>query len=380
MNNFVFYNPTRLIFGKNTIPRIGEEIKKTGLKKVLFIAGGGSIRKNGVYEQTADSLRKAGIEWVETWGVQPNPVLSKVREMTDLAKKEKVEAVLAVGGGSVIDSGKSVAAGMFLDDPWQAYQSKQEVSEALPLFAVLTISATGTEMDPFAVLTNEKDKKKWNISGPALYPRVSIVDPSVQATLPWCQTANGAIDALSHIMEFYFMGGSAETVLSLDEALFRSIVSMTDKLKADPSDYEARANLAWAATMALNGTSGAGQSGGDWASHGIEHAVSALNPDVAHGAGLGVIFPAWISYCRDTDPELFRRWALNIWGADSVEAGVRAYKQKISDWGNPVRLSSLGVDEYQFQAIADHVLKHGMTGSKKVLSRGDLINILKLSL
>jgi alcohol dehydrogenase YqhD (iron-dependent ADH family) len=380
MHNFDFLNPTKLIFGKDTIGRIGEEIKSGGARKVLLIAGGGSIKKNGVYDQTVASLKDIGIEWVETWGVKPNPVLSKVREMIDLAKKEKVDAILAVGGGSVIDSGKAVATGMCIDDVWQAFEARDQlVEKAMPVYSVLTISATGTEMDQYAVLTNEEENKKWNIAGPALYPKVSIVDPSVQTTLPWDQTVNGALDAMSHIMEYYFIGGRSETTLALDESLFRTIVQMTDELKSKPDDYESRANLAWAATLALNGTSGAGQGGGDWASHGIEHGISALNPEVAHGAGLGVVFPAWITYCQDANPALFKRWAKNIWDAESVEDGVSAMKAKLKEWGAPTTLAELGVKRPQIRDIAVNTVEFGLTGAVKQLTEDDIVNLLSLA-
>ena len=377
MQNFDFFNPTKLVFGKGTISRIGEEISQGGHQKVLLIAGGGSIRKNGVYDQVTDSLKDAGIEWTETWGVQPNPVLSKVREMIDLAKKSGIEAVLSVGGGSVIDSGKAVAAGVCLDDIWQAFEDRAPVMEALPNYTVLTISATGSEMNLFAILTNEAEKKKWYIFGPALYPKVSILDPSVQESLPWHQAVNGAVDALSHIMEYYFIGGQSETTLALNESLSRTIIQMTDRLKENPKDYESRANLTWAATLAFNGTSGAGQGFGDWATHGIEHGVSAVNPDVAHGAGLGVIFPAWIRHCQAQNPSIFKRWAKNIWGADDINSGIAAMQSRISSWGGSTRLGELGIDQSQIDEITAKALESGFTGVVKELGEADIREILR---
>ena len=236
-----------------------------------------------------------------------------------------------------------------------------------------------SEMNRYAVITNEDQNKKWNIAGPALYPKVSIVDPSVQITLPWNQTVNGALDAMSHVMEYYFMGGRSETTLALDESLFRTIVKVTDELKSRPDDYESRANLAWAATLALNGISGAGQGGGDWASHGIEHAISALNPEVAHGAGLGVVFPAWITYCQDADPELFKRWAGNVWGEENTENGVSAMKGKIREWGSPTTLAELGVKRSQIREIAVNAVEFGLTGVLKQLTEDDIVDLLSLA-
>ncbi len=379
MENFEFFNPTKLIFGRDTIGRIGGEILEGGHKKVLLMAGRGSIKRNGVYDQVTGSLKDSGIEWVEAWDIRPNPVLSKVREMIEVAEASGVDALLAVGGGSVIDSGKAVAAGLYMDDVWQAFEAKQPILKAMPVYTVLTISATATEMNPYAVITNEAEKKKWVVHGPALFPKASVVDPSVQVTLPWHQTVNGALDALSHIMEQYFRGRGSETTLAFDEAIFRSIVENTDKLQSSPDDYDSRASLAWGATLAHNGTSGAGLGGGDWASHGIEHAISALNPEVAHGAGLGVVFPAWIEYCKEADPRIFKRWARNTWDARSVDRAIAAMKAKIRSWGVATTLAGIGVDGSQIPEIAANAVEFGPIGVIKKLTEDDIINILRLA-
>ncbi|MFC1546179.1 iron-containing alcohol dehydrogenase [bacterium] len=379
MFNFEFHVPTKLIFGKETIHLIGTELQKDGIKKVLLSVGSGSIKNNGVYDEVVKSLEQNGIAWIECWGVQPNPVLSKVNEMIDIARKENVGAVLACGGGSVIDSAKAVCAGVYMDDIWQAFETKESIQKALPLYTVLTLSAAGTEMNPNAVVTNEEQKKKYHISGPALYPKVSIIDPCVQMSLPWQQTVNGALDAMSHVMELYFIGGESETSLALDESLIRSIIKMTDSLKNNPGDYNSRANLAWAATLALNGTTEAGQNGGDWASHGIEHGVSAHYPEVAHGAGLGVVFPAWIEYCKNANPQIFNRWAKNVWNKETVEQGITAMKEKLKSWGTAVSLKELCVETSKFEAIADHTICYGSTGAVKKLTKEDILEILKIA-
>ncbi len=380
MKNFDFHNPTKLIFGKNTITRIGDEIARQGFRKVLFIGGGGSIRQNGVYDRVARSLRRRKIRWTEAWGVRPNPVLSKVYEMIRLARQSRAQAILAVGGGSVIDSAKAVAAGVcYKKDIWRAFETKESLEKALPLFTVLTLSATGTEMNGFAVVTHEKKKKKWNISGPALYPRVSIVDPSAQKNLPWKQTLNGVLDATAHILEFYFMRDGSDVTLALDEALLRSLMDAADRLKKNPGDEEARAGLAWAATLALNGTSGAGQGSGDWATHGMEHCVSALRPEVSHGAGLGVIFPAWIEYNQNANPRVFKRWARNIWRKNSVGAALRAMRKKLRSWGAPVSLAALGIRESQLEEIARGTLAYRMNGNLRKLSKRDVVKLLRMA-
>jgi alcohol dehydrogenase YqhD (iron-dependent ADH family) len=380
MDNFIFYNPTRIIFGKETIGQIGGVIKEAGWRRVLLVAGGGSIKKNGVYDAVVRSLTEAGVAWAEAWGVRPNPVLDKAQEIINLAKAEQVDAVLAVGGGSVIDTAKAVAAGVFLQDLWAAFERQVEVTKALPIFVVLTMSGTGSEMDPLAVLTHEAEVKKWVLRSPALFPQTSIIDPTVQFSLPWHQTVNGAIDALTHVMEFYFLGTWEETTLALDEALMRTIISMTHQLRQNPVSYEARANLAWAASLALNGLTGVGLREGDFATHRIETAMSAVFPEIAHGAGLGVLFPAWILQMKDYNPPTFARWAKNVWGADRVEAAVDLMRRTFQGWEAPITLGELGVSESDIPAIVEAARKTGSLGRLKELTAADIAAILRLAL
>ncbi|KJJ83244.1 iron-containing alcohol dehydrogenase [Candidatus Omnitrophus magneticus] len=379
MPEFIFHNPTRIVFGKDTIKYIGAELKRDGRKKILLLAGGGSIKDNGVYEKVTKSLKDNNIEWIEHWGIRPNPVLSKAYEILQSIKGKEIDACLAVGGGSVIDTAKSIAAGYYLNDIWDAYDRKIEILRALPIYTILTISATGSEMNQFAVLTNESLKRKWNIASDFLYPRVSIIDPLVQMSLPWTQTVNGAIDAVAHIMEYYFTGTSELTTMSIDEALMKSIIAMTDRLMSSPNDYTARANLAWSATLALNGLSGAGLKDGDWTSHWIEHALSANYPDIAHGAGLGVIFPAWIKYMKSYNVVTFSTWAKNVWGTIDVDEAVNKMKEKIKKWGHPVSLEELAVPENMFEQIALNTLEIGHVGAFKEMEKEDIISILKLA-
>jgi hypothetical protein len=231
-------------------------------------------------------------------------------------------------------------------------------------------------MNEFAVITKEDEKKKWPLHGPALFPKLSIIDPSVQASLPWSQTVNGAIDAMSHVQEVYFAGGDCETTLAFGESLLRSVLAAVARLQSDPADYPARASLAWAATLAVNGLAGVGLGDGDWATHGIEHGLSALYPDIAHGAGLGVIFPAWILYCHDANPTTFARWAKNVWAQDSVEAGVAAFRARLKSWGAATTLRELRVPENRVDDIAANAYLAGMTGAVKKLGLDDYKRIL----
>ncbi|MEN6412337.1 MAG: iron-containing alcohol dehydrogenase [Veillonellales bacterium] len=379
MISYNFFNPTRLVFGEHTLGQVGKWIADSGYTRVLLLAGAGSIQKNGVYDAVTASLNAEKIQWAECFGVQPNPSLSKVREAINLALEHQVEAVLAVGGGSVIDTAKAVAAGVFLDDIWQAFEGEIRISKALPVFTVLTLSATASEMNGNAVITNERDKKKWGIGSSFLYPKVSIIDPSVQTSLPWEQTVNGALDALAHIMEFYFVGKEEETSISIHEALMKTIIAMVDKLQENPKDVDSRANLAWAATLALNGISGAGMRGGDWACHGMEHSISCLNSSIAHGAGLGILFPAWMQYVYDENPKQFNRFAQNIWQSASLSAAIRKMRARIKKWQGHTRLHELGIREEQLNGLAENAVAQGSLGRLKKLHKSDVEQILRLA-
>jgi len=381
MDNFTFQNPTKLVFGKDILKNVGKELATSGAKKVLLLAGGGSIRKNGVYDSVVASLKEANLEIFEYWGVQPNPVLSSVNDAITEAKHNGVDALLSVGGGSVIDTTKAVAAGFYIDNVWQAFEEGAYIKKALPLYTVLTLSATGSEMNGFAVITNDSESKKWAIGGPALYPKASFVDPSVQMSLPWRQTANGAVDALSHIMEFYFLGTDEEANLALNESLMRTVIKVANSLQKNDQDYAARANLALSATLALNGVAGISLKGGDWSTHALEHSISALHPKVAHGEGLAVMFPAWISYQQKHNPQLFKRWASEVWKADNFDSGVIKMKAQYKKWGSPVSLGDLGLTATDIPALVENVLLAGRPlGQLNPLKKEDVEAIYKLAL
>lgn len=380
MHSFEFCNPTRVIFGRGTVQQIGPAIVREGCHKVLLIAGGGSIRENGVYQAVSQSLSASGIGVVEAWGVRPNPELDLARQLVQVARDQQVDGVLAVGGGSVIDTAKSVAAGVYVDDLWSCFEKRYGIEQALPVFVVLTISSSGSEMDSWAVLTESEQRKKWSISSPALFPRVAIVDPSVQTSLPWRQTVNGAIGMLSHIMATYLVGSFEETTLALDEALMRTVIRMVDRLQADHADYGARANLAWAATLAMNGLSSAGIEESDWSARSIEAAVSALHPDVAHGAGMAVILPEWMTYLRENNPGQFQRWATQVWGVGTVEEGIDTMKTAFQRWGAPTTLADIGIGAGELRDIAFNALSEGPIGKLHILTVRDVVELLKLAL
>lgn len=379
MNTFTFHNPTRVHFGTGTIKLLGNELKTKGYRKILLIAGGGSIRENGVYNQICNTLKESGLEWVESWGVQANPSLEKVREQIDLARHEEVDCLLAVGGGSVIDSAKAVAAGFYLNDVWNAFTHRERIEKALPLYTVPTLSATGSEMNGNAVITNTLERKKWAISSILLYPTLTIIDPSVQSSLPFRQTVNGALDATAHILEYYFMDATAWVTLGINESLMRNIMDSTDILRNNPTDIIARSNLAWSATLALNGLSGAGMKGGDWACHTIEHALSAFNPKISHGEGLGVIFPAWIEFMIERDPQPFYRWAKNVWQEDSPAMALRRFREKIESWGSAGSLRDLGIKESDLEEIMNILGDTPIMGSLSRFYATEIESLLMLA-
>jgi alcohol dehydrogenase YqhD (iron-dependent ADH family) len=385
MLNFNYYNPTKLVFGKDTIKTIGGHVKSFGVKKVLFLYGKNSIFKNGVYDTVVASLKENSIEYVEVSGVKPNPVLSKVHEAIQVVRENNLDGIVAVGGGSVVDSAKAIAAGAFYEgDVWDVFEGKAQVTKALPIFPVLTISATGSEMNNGGVITNEAEGKKWGFGSPLLFPKVSILDPTVQATLPTIQTVNGAVDGLSHVFEAYF-GGTSNTDMEdeLSEGIIRTIMKHTKVLINDPSNYDSRSELAWSATLALNGINGVGRRG-DWSSHGIEHGVSVFN-DIAHGSGLAIVMPAWMKYVHSYWPEKFARFGENIFGITegSIEEkglkAIEALSAFYKEIGAPITLKEVGVTRKDLDFIADTVAKQGPLGSIKSLDRDDVYKILEIA-
>lgn len=386
MKNFDFHNPTRLIFGKDTITQLGKHIRNYGDRKVLLHYGKGSIFKNGVYDAVVASLKENGIEFVEMGGVKPNPVLSKVVETVDLMKKENVDAIIALGGGSVYDSAKLCAAAFHYDgNPWDIVEGKVRAAKALPIYGVLTISATGSEMNSNSVIMDEEEKKKWGWAAKTVYPRLSIVDPSVQCSLPRNQTVNGACDTLSHVFEAYF-GGTKKTRLQdeLSEGIMRTTIDSVRILLDDPMDYDARAELAWSSTMALNGLNGLGRSG-DWASHGIEHSLSAYY-DIAHGEGLAIVFPAWMTYVHREDAGKFAQFGEKVFGItggsteEKALAAIDALKRFFKEIGAPVSLKDRDITSEHLEEMAGNAVMQGPLGSLKKLQKADVLEILKLAL
>jgi len=377
MQNFEFCNPTKIIFGEGTIPRIGEETKKYA-KKVLLVYGKSSIKNNGIYDQVVTSLQKADIAFVEFPGVKSNPVLTHLREGIALAKSEAVGAVLAVGGGSVLDESKAICIGAKDDgDVWDFFLGKRDAQDALPLLTVLTLAATGSEMNCGGVITNEELKQKFNVNSPYIFPKTSILDPTTTCTVPADYTAYGAVDAISHIIEGYFT--TSDKWLPIQdryvEGLIHSIMESMNIIHENPSDYQGRATLMWAATLALNGLPIAGIGPCGFPNHAIEHSLSAFY-DIAHGAGLAIVIPGWMTHNSQKNPAKFAQFAQRVFDvADqgspvaTAAKGIEALKAWFKKIGCPVTLSDADIPETDIEKLADNATmlatKWGLTAYTK---------------
>ena len=359
MENFTFFNPTKIEFGTGKEQLIGQHLAEHGIRKVLFCYGSERIKREELFDTVSKSLAEKGIEWVELGGIVSNPVISKVREGISLARAHQVDAILSVGGGSVLDSSKAIAAGVCHDgDVWDLFTGKASIESALPVFAILTLAATGSEMNPGAVVTNDETKEKFFISNAALFPRVSIVNPALMQGVTRDYLVYSASDVIAHLIETYFTATVHPTLPSrLVESLINTVIETTEALLADPADYDARAQFAWAATLALNGLTYSGAAGFSYPNHAIEHSLSALF-NVPHGAGLSVVVPAWMKWYRDRNPLQFERFARNVFGVKSCEQGIAALQAWYDKIGTPTRLPQLGIKEADLPAIVENVQKN----------------------
>ncbi|WP_428897653.1 hypothetical protein Dip518_001444 [Parelusimicrobium proximum] len=387
MNNFVFYSPTKIIFGKGSEKEIGQNLRKYS-KNILLHYGGGSIKKSGLYDSVTASLKAEGINYTELGGVKPNPRLSLVREGIKICKENNIDFILAVGGGSVIDSAKAIALGVkYEGDVWDIFLRKGPAPvSALPVATILTIPAAGSESSQSVVISNEETQMKIGFGSPIIRPVFSILNPEFCFTLPAEQAGYGVCDMMAHIFERYFTN-TKNTELSdkLCEGTLKAIINNAPKVLKNMRDYDAWAEIMWAGNLAHNGLLGMGREE-DWASHGIEHAVSAVH-DIAHGAGLAIIFPAWMKYVYKHNKPLFAQFAVNVWGVsdsmrdeDSVaRKGIEAMENFFKSLGLPVRLSEVGVGEADFSVMAKKATAFGPLGSFVKLSYEDVLEIYKLA-
>lgn len=356
MKDFTFFNPTRIEFGTDKEQQIGQHLADHGIKKVLLCFGSERIKRDGLFAVVSRRLSENGIELVELGGIVSNPVISKVREGIALAKQHQVDAILSVGGGSVLDSAKAIAAGVcYSRDVWDLFEGKARVDAALPLFAILTLAATGSEMNAGAVVTNEETRQKFFISSPVLFPKVSIVNPTLMRSVSRDYLVYSASDVIAHLIEVYFTASVHPALQSrLVESLISTVIETTEALLENPADDDARAQFAWAATLALNGLTSSGTAGFSFPNHAIEHSLSALF-NVPHGAGLSVVMPAWMKWFESRNPAQFKRFARQVFGVNSAVDGISALEKWFDKIGTPTRLAQLGIQMSDLPAIVDNV-------------------------
>lgn len=385
MNNFVYHNPTELIFGRGELTRLEEKAKQLG-STVLLVYGGGSIKRFGLYDKVVSLLQGAGCRILELPGVEPNPRLSTVKKGIELCRQEGVDWVLAVGGGSVIDASKAVAVGVpYEGDVWDFYIKKATPQKALPLGTVLTLAATGSEMNRGSVITNWETKEKFG--GSTTFPTFSILDPEHTFTVPRDQTIYGICDIMSHVFEQYF-SHTPEIPLQtrFAESILKTVIENAERVLANPEDYDARANILYCGTMALNGTLPVGVET-DWATHSIEHAVSAVY-DIPHGGGLAILFPKWMRYVYRENVARFVRFATEVWGVDPsgksdeevALEGIAATEAFFARIGAPTRLADYQIGDDQLPLLAEKATTFGPIGKFKSLTSEDVVEILRMSL
>ena len=393
MYNFNYYTPTKVVFGKNTEDKCGELVKEQGCKKVMIHYGSGSVKRTGLLDKVKASLDEAKIDYIELGGAVPNPRLSLVYEGIELAKKEGVDFILAVGGGSAIDSAKAIGYGVANEgDVWDFYDKKRQATGCLPIGVVLTIAATGSEMSNSSVITKEDGWIKRGYRNDYGRPRFAIMNPELTMTLPDYQTACGCTDILMHTMERYFTnGGNMEITDSIAEGLMRTVIENARILINDPKNYDARAEVMWAGSLSHNGLTGCGAVvGGDFASHALEHEIGGLF-DVAHGAGLAALWGSWARFVLDARPARFAQFATHVLGvtagADDTETalkGIEAMEDFYHSINMPVSLSELGVtptpEQIRTMAEKCDISTHHNAGKVKHLSVEDMVAIYTTAL
>lgn len=388
MKNFTWWNPTIVIFGRETIPQIADQLAAVGAKSALLVYGGRAIFKNGVYLQVTEALTKKGIAFPELGGVKPNPTIDKVREGVARVKASMVDAVVPIGGGSVFDTAKAIAAGAFYDgDVWDLFEGKgSELSRALPLFGVLTASATSSEVNCISVVSNPEKEMKTSLNNPFIYPRVSIIDPSAQASLPESQMVSGGIDVMAHVMERLFDGAEGVGLMDgLGYAIVRTMMDLIPALRENPDDYDARSQYAWAASLGHNGSLSCGRGErGDFSSHKLGHSLSLLF-DTVHGESLAVMMPAWARYLYREYPLPFARFAEAVFGVegggeeDRAIEGIERLEAFFRSVGAPTTLRELNVGEADIERLAKNAAKLAPFGVLKSLSAEDILEIYRLA-
>lgn len=389
MNNFVYECKTKIIFGKDTERETGELVKKYG-NKIMICCGQGSVKRSGLFDRVVKSLTEAGVSFVEFGGAQPNPRLSLVQEGIQLCREENIQFILAIGGGSTIDTAKAIALGApYEGSVWDFYAGKAEPKDALPLGVVLTIPAAGSESSIFSVITNEDECKKIGYGSELMRPRFAVMNPELTYSLPPYQTACGCVDIMMHTLERYFTNTEdVEFIDRMCEALLKTMTARSVQVIAEPDNYNARADVMWAGSISHNGLLETGRIG-DWASHDMEHEMGAIY-DIAHGAGLAVVFPAWCKYVYKKNLKRFVQFAVRVMGVEedfenpekTALAGIAKVEKLFKKIGMPVRMHELGIDETRFCEMADKCTREDTvkTGNLYPLGREDIVKIFRMSL
>ncbi|WP_409069744.1 iron-containing alcohol dehydrogenase [Clostridium sp. FAM 1755] len=387
MLNFNYSIPTKIFFGKNQISVLGEQIKKYG-SKILLTYGGGSIKKNGIYDKVIEILKNNHIEFVELSGIDPNPRVTSVREGVKLCRENNIDFILAVGGGSTIDCSKVIAASYYYEgDPWDIVIKKVKINKSLPIGSILTLAATGSEMDSGAVISNMDTNEKLGVGHPSMAPKFSILDPEYTFTVPKNQTAAGTADIMSHIFEAYFSKTKDVYIQNrMAEAILKTCIKYGKIAVEEPENYEARANLMWASSLAINGLLSYGKSE-PWSVHPMEHELSAFY-DITHGVGLAILTPNWMKYVlSDENVNDFYEYGVNVWNINPDENKYEIAKKAINktreyfnELGIPATLKEVGINEEKLEKMAKAATRNGNLGGFKPLNTEDVLNIYKLSL
>ncbi|RUL46444.1 iron-containing alcohol dehydrogenase [Lysinibacillus antri] len=387
MNSFSFYNPVRLHFGKGQISQLETELPQYG-QNILVVYGGGSIKKNGLYDEVMAILKNLKMNVFELSGVEPNPRVETARKGIEICKKESIDIVLAVGGGSVIDCSKLIVAGAKIDeDAWDIVIHKTAIVDALPLGTILTISATGSEMNAGSVITNFETKEKYGWGNPLVMPKFSILDPTYTFTVPKNHTVYGMVDIMSHVFEQYFHDATNTPITDeMCEGVLRTVINTAPKLIEDLNNYKLRETILLAGTIGLNGFLSMG-SRGDWATHNIEHSVSAVY-DIPHGGGLAILFPNWMRYNVAVNPERFAGLATRVFNVNPngksteeiANEGINRLSEFWKSIGAPSRLADYNIDDSELETLVEKSMINGPFGRFKVLQAEDVREILKMSL
>ncbi|GAB4285345.1 MAG: iron-containing alcohol dehydrogenase [Marinilabiliales bacterium] len=377
MENFIAYNPTKLYFGKGVITHLPKEIKNT--KNILFLFGKGSIKRNGIYNKVIGEIPK-DVNVIEYSGIKPNPVIDDINNILDLTINTLPDIIIAVGGGSVIDSAK-VASVCIKEklDPWAVATGKVTPQSSIPLIAVLTIAATGTEMNPFAVIQNTEKKEKVGFGNPLMYPKASFLDPEFTLTVSEKYTMYGIVDIIAHCLESYFGYGKTELTDRFIFSILKETLEIGPKLLANPINYEYRERMMWAATCALNGMTLHGKKSGDWGVHDIGHVISVLF-DTPHGATLSIAYPAWMKLMQKKAAKELKKLGLELFNTDKIEKTIIKFEEFFLSIKCPVRLNDVGITENKTNILLEQMIKNDVNGSNFIMDSDDykqLIDFMK---